>query len=208
MKDNFVGELIGGQSIELLSVESTAEQMLKKIVNDFPSITELKKCESCSYIQKLSKHCILLEVKNNIQRINEMLTTMLEPNELEVYPCPVQNCKSFTTTSFEIQNPHLFIDLMPNYDFKNRYNSDIEVCVKAPLFEIPLSIEIQKTQYHLRGCVIFTVGENPQLSTIGHFVAMCHRSDNTWEIYDDMEQKPMICNPKTQVNIHLIIYSK
>lgn len=34
-------------------MESTAEQMLKKIINDFQSVTELKKCESCSYIQIL-----------------------------------------------------------------------------------------------------------------------------------------------------------
>lgn len=72
----------------------------------------------------------------------------------------------------------------------------MKTCIKAPLFENLFIVKIQKMQNHLRGCVIFTLGENPQLNN----------NIGTWEINDDMKTELIIFNPKIEVNILWSVY--
>lgn len=39
---------------------------------------------------------------------------------------PESNCTSFTVKTTQLPNPHLFIDLMPNYEITNIYDWDID----------------------------------------------------------------------------------
>lgn len=98
MIDNFFSEPMSGQLIELFSIESTAEEMLKKIINDFLPVMEVKKNVNHILLLKnvISIVHISLDVSIDIQRINEILTTMFDPDDLKVNSCPALHCRSFT----------------------------------------------------------------------------------------------------------------
>lgn len=75
------------------------------------------------------------------------------------------------------------------------------------LDEIPKTLNLKGRTYYIRGTIIFNSGLRTGLRMkSGHYKAIACRTNNFWEVYDDL--KDNITQPKSiQNNVELLIYT-
>lgn len=196
----------------LLSVECTVERMLKNLTDTCPSTIQFKKCPVCNVVESTYKnHAIRIMVSpNNILNMNALINKELFPTELFISQCKNNRCSGFVTieNSYPLPSPHIFVDLMVEINFDKPIETEVELLLSIKINEIPKKLTVHRDKFYLRGCIIFIVGKNPSINTIGHYVAICLRKNNEWEMYDDMKQKVVKFNPNKKVNVQMLVYSK
>lgn len=76
------------------------------------------------------------------------------------------------------------------------------------LDNIPKTLNLKNKIYYLRGVVVFEGGQRTGLRvSSGHYKGFAYRSNDHWELYDDLKEnvKPAT---KKNVNVELLLYTK
>lgn len=80
--------------------------------------------------------------------------------------------------------------------------------IKWKLEDIPKILRIHNKNYYLRGLVTFSKPERSCLRiSHGHYKAFLYRSNDRWEIYDDLMDKVIIGNKSKTINVELLMYT-
>lgn len=164
--------------------------MYGTVVNEIRRVDELSECKST------------FENVSNVPTDNYFLDASISDFPL---------CTGTRTCNTKMSGKLIVVQLMFSpYEKTNSYELDqnqlaIEVLHKVPLKDIPLNINIENSEFHLRGVVGFTLlgAENGP----GHYIAYALRNDGKWEAYDDLYDKVELASMKHKVTPHIIIYS-
>lgn len=86
--------------------------------------------------------------------------------------------------------------------------SDVAQQVVICLENVPPIIKLDSIQYHLRGICSHGYGRSEGIDAIGHYRSYCKRNGRrNWELYDDLNSKPIPVQPQTKIPCELLIYS-
>lgn len=117
------------------------------------------------------------------------------------------NCKCLGVRSSSVQviAPHLVIE--PNcIDVSVSTDTDVRDVFTTKLADFPTSMVIGGKKYFLRGVVAF-ISAGKTRHSVGHYVAHCLRSDDTWQLFDDLSDRVKRSSEKFDVNCHLVVYT-
>ncbi|RZF32061.1 hypothetical protein LSTR_LSTR005965 [Laodelphax striatellus] len=110
-------------------------------------------------------------------------------------------------TKVSTAGPHLIVEMVSGSERPHSENPEygVQEAVVCSLDSLPRRITFKNETFYLRGVVAFRPPTRD--SSIGHYTALCLRSDLSWEIYDDLRERASHINDKVDVNIHLIIFT-
>lgn len=94
-------------------------------------------------------------------------------------------------------------------DLQRLHSEGVEAGVEqpfsCPLNYIPRRLQYNKSTFFLRGVVDFTPPHRD--CDVGHCRAFAARSDQVWEIFDDLRDKSCIVDTNVKVNLHMLLYT-
>lgn len=79
--------------------------------------------------------------------------------------------------------------------------------VMLKLGDITKQISINGNIYNLRGVIAFYGSARELRQSYGHYVAYGLRSNDQWEIYDDLKEQVMPKSKNVKVNVELLFYT-
>jgi ubiquitin C-terminal hydrolase len=97
--------------------------------------------------------------------------------------------------------PNIFSGVNVEHSNDAGYTLDINLC------DIPKSITLNEKSYELRGVIHFRRGNNNLRNSVGHYTTYVRRSNEHWELFDDLKKKPIPVKETTNVSCEIIMYS-
>lgn len=195
-KNKLLKETANG--LVILDSSCTANLLLTKLFEKYPSYTEEKKCLTCHHIQEKSFTTITANLPTeNIHFLIDILKNMFEEDR----KCTL--CYSNIKPNYSLGS-HLFIEpIIQTIQFgKKKINFEAPIVLK----DIPATINLFGKQFTLRGLINFI--PSPIKTRIGHFVSYNWREiNNNWERYDDLSNSIRHVRETTIVNCQFIIYT-
>ena len=67
-------------------------------------------------------------------------------------------------------------------------------------------MSFSQDEYHLVGIVEFIHRRTDVTDPIGHYVAIAHRRDYSWVIYDDTKDREKVLTKKFEASIEILLY--
>lgn len=180
--------------VPIIQVKTSREsgvQCVEQLINEIRRIDEISECKKT--FEKMS-----INVPNEEYTLD---------TSISAFPL----CSGSRTSNTKLSDNLIVVQLM--FSPYEKINSvdlypnqlAVEVLHKVPLKEIPLNINIENNEFHLRGVVGFSLlGE---ANTLGHYIAYALRNDGKWEAYDDLYDKVELVSSKHKVVPHIIMYS-
>jgi len=75
--------------------------------------------------------------------------------------------------------------------------------------ELPKILHVNDQTYYIRGAVVFTSGNRAGLRvTSGHYKAYSFRSNDRWEVYDDLKENVQQCKNIKTISSYFYTQSK
>ena len=191
-----------------VQAESTIKQALEKMLSEHPSVTETFQCSNikCGSKRILKRTVISVIVDNNdINNIEKCILKELQPFESVCSETKSDGslCKSKKYSSVSVSDKHFFVELLST-DIPQEDNLIKDV--KFSLNEIQKNIKIFEKEYFLRGSVS-GIKQGKSINEISHYIAVCRRTDENWELYDDLHQKIKLCQQKKKMTSECLIYT-
>ena len=80
--------------------------------------------------------------------------------------------------------------------------------LKQLLHSVPkrLKLSFSQNENHLVGIVEFIHRSTDVTDPIGHCVAIAHRRDDSWVIYDDTKDREKVLTKKYEASIEILLY--
>lgn len=183
---------VSGQLINRVNCETTILNMIQKL--NLYSGTDETICSGCENKTKMRRNYLTTN-SHLIQKGIKFLRESLFPtNQTKCISC---NLNVVVNSSYDI----IFIDI-----FTSKTNAEgFEIAPNMILDDIPKLLHINETTYFLRGVVEF---QAPAFAaSLGHFIAVARRCDDTWQVYNDLNKKVMSYSKTTCISVPLVIYS-
>lgn len=94
-------------------------------------------------------------------------------------------------------------------DLQRLHSEGVEAGVEqpfaCPLNYIPCRLQYNQSTFFLREVVDFTPPQRD--CDVGHYRAFSARSEQVWEIFDDLRDKSCIVDANVKVNLHMLLYT-
>ncbi|XP_060845866.1 uncharacterized protein LOC132925491 [Rhopalosiphum padi] len=209
-------EIIGG--IRLYDTVDTAASMSEKLLENMPSYRRSNRCQNsiCFNPERNSDGVVITiyGVDGNIQLQQEMDKFFQPLTEL----CLATNCNYLRDEVTELTN-HIIIELLSipkgfrasgNYSHLEnitKISQNYAGKVMLKLGDITKQISINGNIYNLRGVIAFYGSARELRQSYGHYVAYGLRSNDQWEIYDDLKEQVMPKSKNVKVNVELLFYT-
>lgn len=186
--------------LTVLDSSCTANYLLQKLFEKYPSYMEERECLDCGCKQTRSCTTLIANLPTeNIHYLTDVLKMELE------YDKKCTKCRTIIKTNITPGN-HLFIEpVLSTIEFgKRNFNFDLPVILK----DIPTTISIFDTKYTLRGLINFIPPKCKSMDAVGHYVSYNWREgNNDWERCDDLLNTIRHVRASTTVNCQFIIYT-
>lgn len=193
-----------------IACQNTAKTVTDHFFKEIPSVVENYNCRVSEHNKTVKRALISIavyphDISNLIQYIDAYLL------EVEMN-CNFSNedsiCTEKVLRSFVLQKTHIIIELV-NSDVPEDDVAETEISTfEVSLDSIPRKLYLQQTEYWLRGIICFTPPDIvDKITDIGHYRAICLRSDDQWELYDDMKDKKIPISNQSIFNCEILVYT-
>lgn len=187
--------------ITAINAACTAQFMLSKIFETFPSIIEQRACTNC--LTSNMRHQISVLVNLPTENL------LFLPDALETYGTDqilCKNCDLVLERKVEFKE-HLLIE--PAVPLMKEIRSENNVDLNIKLKDVTKILKIQDNMYYIRGIICFIPPASNHKNAIGHYIAYCYRDyKNIWEKYDDLTTKSKSVRPTTEAQkCQFLIYT-
>lgn len=176
-----------------IQCQNTSKTVIDNFFKEIPSVIENYRCTVSAHNETIKRALFSIalnphDIVNLKQYLDEYL---LEAETICNYSNDNNVCTQKRQRSFILQNTHLIIELVnPELPEEDSVALNDSTQFQVSLSSIPQKLFIQQTEYCLRGIICFTPPDTvDKLTDIGHYRAICLRSDDQWELYDDMNDK-------------------
>jgi hypothetical protein len=193
LKDLFTKEVYQYlNKITVINLACTAQYMVNKIFETFPSISEEKKCNNCLTSDTRNQIYVLVNLPTEDLLF---LKDVLETYGMDQILC--KNCNLVLDRKVEFKE-HLIIELAVPMTKDRRATNHLDLNIKLK--------DVNKT---LRGLICFIPPANNLENSIGHYITYCYRVPNDiWEKYDDLTTKPKSVRSTTEAqSCQFLIYT-
>lgn len=197
--------LLPNQMLQIKS-ECTAKTAAKNLFSKFPSFKRNVKCTNseCNFqhTENISVITVMLST-STIHNLKEQILMFLNSSQTKC--TNVKNglmCNGVNLINFEVCGQHIIVELI---NTETNTESDVVQDITISLNEIPKQLIIRENLFYLRGIISFCGGK--KVNEIGHYVAICKRLNEHWEIYNDLEKKRKHFPREKKVSCQCLIYA-
>lgn len=89
----------------------------------------------------------------------------------------------------------------------SNHSSEAAAHVNIKLSDIPQLLFYGSRTYELRGVVSFKKGRTSLRNSIGHYHAYAKRGNKNWQLFDDLNKKPIPINESKTVTCEFLVYT-
>lgn len=90
----------------------------------------------------------------------------------------------------------------------HQHSTEAAKIVQIRLCDIPQILCNANQIFELRGVISFLAGKSKLRHSIGHYKGYAKRgATNNWEIFDDLQKKPIPVKSTTKVNCEFLFYT-
>ena len=178
------------------------------MLSDFPSLTETVKCtrNSCMNTNAIKSTHISIVISNgNLENLQSFLDSYFREQRTT---CSMnidgEVCNADLISSFEIDEGYFIVELI-NKDMSSS-TSDVINDFEIYVSDVPDQLLVLGKSFNLRGMIAFYCSEKTNVS-IGHYISICKRLNNFWEIYDDLEKKSKKFTKQKKFPCQCLIYT-
>lgn len=168
----------------------------------FNSINEIKYCLNCKEIkEKNYKRYVPLDLSSKIGSTKiEYLERYFQPAKHD----SKHNCDKCNQRIITVNKPGKSIMIEANLIAMQRTEtqSNFIPATAIAINSIPNQIEYDAKSFKIK-CIIERTGQNEK---DGHFIAYVKRHDDTWQIYDDMQQRVKTIKSKKKIQAVIVCY--
>lgn len=86
-------------------------------------------------------------------------------------------------------------------------SSEAANMAQIKLCDIPTFLRKSNIIYELRGVISFRRGKNNLRNSVGHYVAYVKRAASSWELFDDLQKKPIPIKNTTIIPCEFLFYT-
>lgn len=189
----------------LISIDcsSTANYIIGKIFEGYPSYQEFITCPSCKISKTRSYTTLVANLPTDtLQFLEVLVNDMLSNSVTECKNCNLMVCEKIIKIGKNLIIETAIPFIKQKIDFNNL---DLSVALE----NIPkrLQISTQKV-YTLRGLVNFIPPVSKSPYAIGHYISYCWRDHKeVWERYDDMSKIVKSVRQSIEVRCQFLIYT-
>lgn len=191
---------IYGFQNNVLDCKDNVTFLVSKILKDLPSCYKIKICENCG------SSC---ELRTSIE-VDQSSVSNLHNFIGDYFNDRTSTCRECHTICKTQINPGLHVMLDLEFALDSQFHRDIypDAPDKINLSDLPTKIFIKGNNYILNGLIGYFPAHSED--EIGHYIAICRRVTNCWEIHDDryMELERIVRTEKYAVKATLVMYSQ
>ncbi|CAI6367533.1 unnamed protein product [Macrosiphum euphorbiae] len=119
-------------------------------------------------------------------------------------------CEGIKEINSALSEIHIIIDILyweEEAVISSNRSSEAAAHVDIKLGEIPQVLLYGSRTYELRGIVSFKRGRTSLRNSIGHYHAYVKRGNKNWQLFDDLNKKPIPINESKTVPCEFLVYT-